>query len=356
MSRYRVVQCYTGGVGAEILRRMAGHPLMELVGVLVHDPAKVGQDAGVMVGSAPNGVMTTDSLDEIVALKPDGAIWSGKTYDVDAYARLLEAGINLYTGMGGYFIEGEPEEPKLAAAADKGQASFCAGGNIPGLISDVLPLFISGYTGRIRQIRAWQRNHVAGNHSLFQLSELLGIGRPPGASAAIERINQGWIKVATQGSRMVAKGMGLHWESARLADVEYALAPHDTVLPASGLAIAKGTVAGIRWTLAAGADGQEFYRLINEQTAMLGLGEDWRQTLDAPPWRVEIDGEPPLIGTFGWGAGAEPGHANTLLNAARAMNLLPQVIRARTGLLTVLDFPAAVAADGLADGLKEMHR
>jgi 4-hydroxy-tetrahydrodipicolinate reductase len=347
VGKWRVVQCYTGGIGSEIIRRLAGHPQLELVGVLVHDLAKAGKDSGTLAGVAPNGVLTTASLDDIIALKPDGAIWSGKTYDVDAYARLLEAGINLYTGMGGYFIEDEPEEPKLSAAATKGNASFCAGGNIPGLISDVLPLFLSGYTGRIRQLRAWQRNHVAGNHSAFQLSELLGIGRAPGASTLIQRVNQGWTSVATQGSRMIAKGMGLRWESVKLLDVEYALAPHSTVLAASGVTIEKGTVAGLRWTLAGYAAGREFYRLVNEQTAMLGLGDDWRQTLEAPAWHVEIDGDPPIVANFGWGAGAEPGLANTHLNAARALNMLPRVITARAGLLTVLDFPAAVAADGL---------
>jgi hypothetical protein len=346
--RHRVVQCYTGGVGSEIVRRMAGHPVMELIGVLVHDPLKSGRDAGELVGAAPNGVITTTSLDEIIALRPDGAIWSGKSYDIDAYARILGAGIDLYTGMGGYFIEGAPEEPRLAAAAAAGGASFCAGGNIPGLASDVLPLFVSGYCGRVRQIRAWQRNHVAGNHSRFQLVELLGLGRPPHSSPLLERVNAGWLSVAMQSSRMIAKGMGLAWESAGLIEVEHALAPRRAVLEGSGLVIEQGTVAGMRWTMAARANGREFYRLVNEQTAMLGLGADWRQSLEAPPWRVEIDGEPPVVCTFGWGPGAEPGHANTLLNAARAMNMLPRLIAAPPGLLTVLDFPAAAALDGLA--------
>jgi hypothetical protein len=52
---------------------------------------------------------------------------------------------------------------------------------------------------------------------------------------------------------------------------------------------------------------------------------------------------------LGWPPGAEPHQSNTLLNAARAMNMLPRVIAAKPGLLTVLDFPAAVAGDGLAE-------
>jgi 4-hydroxy-tetrahydrodipicolinate reductase len=320
---------------------------MELVGVLVHDVAKVGQDSGRLVGAAPNGVITTASLDDIIALRPDGIIWSGKLYDIDAYQKILAVGINLYTGMGGYFIEGAPEEPQLAAAARQGNASFCAGGNIPGLISDVLPLFLSGYTGNITQIRATQRNHVAGNHSLHQLTEFVGIGRPPGTNPIIDRVNAGWVSVAAQGSKLIAKALGLNWESIELLGVDYVLAPQRSVLEPSGLVIEAGHVAGIRWTVAARADGREFYRLTNELTALLALGADWRQTTAEPAWHVAIDGEPSLVCTLGWPDGAPPHQSNTKLNAARALNLLPRVIAARPGLLTVLDFPAAVAGDGL---------
>lgn len=330
---------------------MAGHPQMELVGVLVHEPAKAGQDSGVLVGGSANRVITTTSLDDIIALQPDGLIWSGKTYDVDAYTKILDAGINLYTGMGGYFIEDAPEGPRLAEAAVRGGSSFCAGGNIPGLVSDVLPLFLSGYTGRIRQIRATQRNHIASNKSLFQLVDFLGIGRPPGANPLMERANMGWTSVAAQGSKMIAKGMRLNWESIELISVDYALAPQRSVLEASGLVLEAGTVAGVRWTLAACANGREFYRLTNELTALLALGEGWRQTTTEPAWQVEIDGEPSLACTLGWPADAEPHQSNTRLNAARAMNMLPRVIAARPGLLTVLDFPAAVSGDRLAGPL-----
>jgi 4-hydroxy-tetrahydrodipicolinate reductase len=348
MQRLRIVQLYTGGIGSEIVRRLAGHPAMELVGVLVHDAGKAGRDSGELVGGPANGVISTASLDDIIALKPDGAIWSGREFAPEAVARLLEAGINVYSGSGGWFLEGTPEEPLLAGAAAKGNASLCAGGNIPGLVSDVLPAFLTGYTGRIRQIRASQRNHVANNHSAFQLSEQLGIGRAPGASSVVERMNRGWVGVASMGSKLLAKGMGLTWESAELVDVEYALAPRREVLAASGVVIEEGSVAGVRWTMAARADGREFYRLTNEQTAMLGLGEGWRQSTEAPAWRVEIDGEPPIVCTFGWPEGVEPHECNTLLNASRAMNVLPRLVDAPAGLLTVLDFPAAVSADGLA--------
>ncbi len=271
----RVAQLYTGGVGSEIVRRLAGHPQLELVGVLVHSAEKTGRDSGELVGVAPNGITTTQDVDEIIALGPDAAIHSGMLWDHELIGRLLEAGINVYTGMGGYYLPGQPEYDALQAAGLKGNASFAAGGNIPGLISDVFPLFLSGYTGRIRHIRAWQRNHVETYPSAAQLEQGLGIGLPPGSNDAEEMVDGGWV-----------------WAAARVA-------PHAVTLPTSGLHIAEGHVAALQWTFSGFAGDHEFLTITNEQSAMLGLGPGWRENHEEPPWRVEIDGEPPIVATFG---------------------------------------------------------
>jgi 4-hydroxy-tetrahydrodipicolinate reductase len=348
MKKLRVAQAYTGPVGSEIVRRLAGHPQMQLVGVLVHAEAKAGRDSGEVAGGAPNGIRTTRSLDEILALKPDGIIWSGLEFDVPAYVRILEAGINLYTGIGGYYLKGQPQEATLAAATEKGQSSFCAGGNIPGLISDILPLFLTGYTGQIRQIRAWQRNHMDHNPSAIQMQRGLGIGLPPGEHPYVEQLNAGFTSTIGQSARLVADCLKVSYEGIELLKVDYAIAPHRVVLQPSGLVIEKGTVANVRWTWAARADGREFYRMSNEQSTMLGLGEGWRATYEEPAYRVEIDGWPSMACTLGWPTGSDPATSNYSLNAARAVNIMPRLVAAPPGLLTAADFPAPVASDGLA--------
>ncbi len=346
MSRYRVAQCYTGPVGSEIVRRLENHPRLELVGVLVHHPEKLGRDSGELVGAARNGVITTGRLDEIIALRPDAVIWSGPTYDLDVFETILRAGINLYNGIGAFFLEGQPEEQRLHGAALGGGVSLAGGGNIPGLISDALPLFLSGYTGRIRQIRMWQRNDMSGGPSATQIASL-GIGHPPGQGPYAQYIDAAWLRSIEQSSRMVARAMGAHWESIRLDSVEYAVAEEDFTLPVSGLRIAEGAAAGVRWTLVASADGTEFYRLVNEQSTRLDHGPGWRTSFDEPAWRVEVDGDPPVVSTFGWPPGTDPGTACHELNAARALNVIPRLIEAPAGAISILDFPAPAAGDGI---------
>lgn len=354
MSRHRIAQCYTGPVGSAILRRLEHHPRLELVGVLVHHPEKVGRDSGELVGAAPTGVVTTDSLDEIIATAPDAIIWSGSTYDIDAFEAILCAGINLYNGIGAFFLEGQPEEQRLHTAAVKGGVSLAAGGNIPGLISDTLPLFLSGYTGRIRYLRMWQRNDMSSGPSAAQI-ESLGIGHPPGEGPYAKHIDAAWLHAIEQSSRMVARGIGARWDGIELEAVEYAVAQEHFVLPASGLEIEKGTAAGVRWTLVATADGREFYRLVNEQSTRLDHGDGWRTSYDEPAWRVEVDGDPPVVSTFGWPSGTDPGKACHDLNAARALNVIPRLVEARPGAVSILDFPAPAAGDGLSALVGEPH-
>jgi hypothetical protein len=341
----RVAQCYTGGVGSEIVRRLDGHPKMELVAVLVHSEQKAGRDSGELVGAAANGVITTMQLDDIIAAKPDAAIWSGLLFDEQSIIRLLEAGINVYTGYGAYFLDGEPEEPALAEACRKGNTSLAAGGNIPGLISDVLPIFLTGYTGRITHIRAQQRNHVATYPTPMQLQLGLGIGLEPNDPSASSDAD--WVKSMRQSAKMVAAALGIPYTDCVLSSKEYALAPSDIVLQPSGLEIPAGSVAAGRWTFSCYSGDHEYLTISNEQTAALGLGAGWRENHDDPAWRVEITGDPPIICTIGWPDGVDITRSIVLVNVARAMNTVPRLVEAPAGCVSVLDFPVVVAGDGL---------
>ena len=344
----RLAQLFTGGVGSEIVRRCAGHPELDLVAVLVHSEDKAGKDAGALVGAEPNGVVTTRSVDDVLAARPDAAIYSGMQWDVDLFVRLLRAGVNVYTGLGGYYLPGLPEFDPLDAAGREGDASFGAGGNIPGLISDVLPLFLTGYTGRIRAIRASQRNDVSTYESAAQIASL-GIARAPGDDPEIaEMIDVGFAGAMRQSANMIADGIGVECTDLVLAEKRVVLASEDFVLSGSGLVVRAGTVAGVEWTFVATAGDREFYTVSNQQTAALGLGPGWRQSHEEAPWRVEIDGEPSIVATLGWPPGAPPGKSTQLLNVSRAMNVIPRLVAARPGCVSVLDFPAVVAGDGLA--------
>jgi 4-hydroxy-tetrahydrodipicolinate reductase len=68
---YRVIQWSTGNVGIHALRLIARHPDLELVGLWVHSPEKVGVDAGTLAGIEPTGVLATNDVDALLALDAD---------------------------------------------------------------------------------------------------------------------------------------------------------------------------------------------------------------------------------------------------------------------------------------------
>jgi 4-hydroxy-tetrahydrodipicolinate reductase len=345
----RLAQLYTGSVGCEIVRRLAGHRNLELVAVLVHSEEKEGRDSGTLAGAAPNCIITTCSIDKVLAARPEAAIYSGIGVDVDLFARLLRAGINVYSGIGGVYLRGMPEFDLLDAAGREGNASFTAGGNIPGFISDAFPVFLTGYTGRIRAIRASQRNHVSTYPSAAQVRDGLCIGLTPEELAARATAHDaGFLRSMHQPANLVADALGIQCTDVVLADKRFALAREDVVLEGSGLLVKAGTIGGISWRFEAYSNERLYLTISNEQTAALGLGPGWRESHEPPSWRVEIDGEPPLVATCGFPQSIGAGGATFLLNVSRAMNTIPRLVAAPPGCVSILDFPVVSAGDGLA--------
>ncbi|WP_216694497.1 dihydrodipicolinate reductase [Dietzia psychralcaliphila] len=337
----KVVVCHTGGVGSQVVRLLLAHPQHELVGVLAHDESKVGRDVGELVGVAECGIRATDDVDELIALAPDCALWHGVVWHREVVARFLRAGINVYTGMGG-FDTPLGEDSGLLEACAEGRASLASGGNIPGLISDVLPLFLSGYSGNVRRIRATQRSHVADYPSAFQLSEYLNMGATLEEAERANAADAVWVTGMAQSARLVAEGLGVSYGHTVISAKEFAPATEDLVLPGSGLEVAEGAVAGVRRTFTTtSAEGAPFLDVVNEQTVALGLGAHWRQEVDQPNWTVEIDGDPSIRCELAVGHGSDPGQDPvTALNAARAVNFIREVVAAPPGFVSVLDVPA----------------
>jgi hypothetical protein len=356
----RVVVCHTGGVGSQAIRLLARHPTLDLVGVQVHSPAKDGRDVGDLVGIEPLGLRATRDLEDLVALRPDCALWLGTGWQPDIVARLLRNGINTYVNLGGWYLRDQPEFAVLEQACRQGCATLGAGGNIPGLVSDALPLFASGYVGEIRAIRAWQRNLVADYPSADRLRTGLGFGDPMPARSSTDDPEAGpgdrvWLSHIHKSALMVADGLGVPLDELRLTRKEYAAAPADLDLMPSGLHIAAGSVAGARWAFTGYSRGEPFYQLVNEQTAAAGLGPGWRATAEQPQWRVEIDGTPSVTVEFTTTAvDGGFGRPTVELNAARAVNFVPVLVAAPPGCRSLLDLPlvrgTSVPLRGETDG------
>ena len=130
----RVVHWGTGNTGRLALRGVLQHPDLELVGCYVHTPAKVGRDAGELVGLPPAGVVTTDDVDALLALDADCLCYLGDGIGpraagaVEEMSRFLRAGCNVVSTSLNQLVYPKTAAPELfdplEAACRAGGTSF----------------------------------------------------------------------------------------------------------------------------------------------------------------------------------------------------------------------------------------
>src|SRR5260370_16940778 len=109
----RVVECFTGSVGSQVIRLLAEHPQLDLIGVQVRSEAKDGRDAGELAGIGPIGIIATRSADELIALRPDAVLWLGDGWHPDVVARWLLPAVNTYANLPVLYLRYHPDYPIL---------------------------------------------------------------------------------------------------------------------------------------------------------------------------------------------------------------------------------------------------
>ena len=154
-----MVQWSTGHVGKHAIAGIDARPDLELVGLWVSNPDKVGKDAGELAGlDRTLGVAATNDTDALLALKPDCIVHTAWADDriTDALgdlARFLRAGINVVSSSPVFmqYPYGVADEmaADVIAAAHEGGASIFVNGIDPGFGNDALPLLVSGISERI---------------------------------------------------------------------------------------------------------------------------------------------------------------------------------------------------------------
>ena len=103
----RVVQFSTGNVGQHSLQAIIGRPDLELVGVHAASPNKIGRDAAELCGlSEPTGIIATDDIDALIALKPDCVVYTAQAETrpmeaIEQMSKFLAAGINVVATLDG---------------------------------------------------------------------------------------------------------------------------------------------------------------------------------------------------------------------------------------------------------------
>jgi hypothetical protein len=155
------VQWATGSVGVAAIKGVLEHPELELAGCWVHSNTKSGKDVGEIIGTAPLGVIATDSIDDVLTLDADAVVYAPLLPNVDGVAALLRSGKNVVTPLG-WFYPGEKEAAPLAVAAQAGNATLHGAGVGPGVATELFPLLLSVMSTGVTFVRSEEFSDLRG--------------------------------------------------------------------------------------------------------------------------------------------------------------------------------------------------
>lgn len=346
--KYRVVQWATGNVGSRSLRHVIEHRDLELVGVLVHGQDKVNKDAGELAGTAPTGVMATNSIEDVLALKPDCVLYMPHVCKIDDVCRILESGANVVsTRM--EFQNPAALDPataaRLEAACQKGGSSIHASGSSPGFITEALPLVMASIQRRLDHLQIDEFADCSSRNSPEMLFDMMGFGAAPGeASAAQLKHKEMSFGPSLQ---LVATTLGMPIERFEVTGAQ-GLARQDVHIAAG--VVRKGTVAATKSTLT----GYHLGKPIISMCTTWFVSDDV-DTSDGKPWEfrspsgwhVVMQGDCPLDVVITFPVALEDYAEMTPgLTANRPVNAVPYVCEASPGIKTTVDLPQIIARLG----------
>ena len=329
MTALRVVQWTTGKTGNAAVRGILGHPGLELVGCYAFSPDKVGRDVGTLVGLPPIGVLATNDIDALLALRPDCVSYMPYRPDFDHVARILESGVNVVTTM--YMLAGEgygaEVHQRIEDAARQGRSSLYATGVYPGH-APMVALAASAMCNRIDRLSILESLDMSG-YANEQMFRAMSIDLPiddPQAPAMIEA-NCGSFK---EQIRVLARALGVELDEIRF-EVEFGAA--NATKDFGFMTIGAGRIAGFKGVLSGMRDG----RSVIECRFVWKVGDDM-----TPNWPVEegyvleIEGDPSVrVGLAPMGE-----HFNGATTTAMpAVNAIPSVVAAPPGIVNHGELP-----------------
>ena len=341
---HRVVQWGTGNVGRHALRTILGRPALDLVGVRVYNPDKVGVDAGALVGAVDTGIRATDDVDAILALDADcvsysalGATEEGSGAVIDDLETLLHAGFNVVSSAPESLIYPKAAPPTVVerlerACAEGGSTLFVSGVN-PGFTMDVWPITMTRLSREIERIRVTEVLDMVGYTSRSAMY-FMGFGQPPDAPAPLDAMHSTPETSPFYASLlMTADAIGFELEDYRY-EREVGLAGQTFEVDAG--TIEQGTIAVVKmgvYGIARGRDvlaNEWVWRISNDVRPEWGIGEHWS---------MEIEGDPSMKLEVEARTRHDSSRVVSLAVATAIVNAIPTVCVAPPGLRSPLDLP-----------------
>ncbi|MFE6129300.1 dihydrodipicolinate reductase [Streptomyces sp. NPDC056437] len=346
----------TGNVGRAAIRAVEAHPALKLAAVIVHNPGKVGRDAGHLAGLTEElGVTATDDIDTVLAASPRAVVYaaSGDIRPDEAQAdivRALRAGAVVVTPAlyALYDQRNAPRElrdPVLAAIADGGGSLFVSGVD-PGWGNDVLPLLISGLGTSVDVIRCQEIFDYSTYDQPDSVRYLVGMGQPMDYEPLMLAPS---IPTMVWGGqiRLMARALGVELDEIRET---LDRCPLDTTVSTRTMGdFEAGTQGAVRFEVQGIVEGEA--RIVIEHVTRIhpSCAPHWPTPPDgAGAHRVIIEGRPRIEVTVeATDEGENRSAGGNATAVGRLVNAIDWLVEAEPGLYDALDVPLRAAVGRL---------
>jgi 4-hydroxy-tetrahydrodipicolinate reductase len=312
---------------------------LRLTGVIDNNPQLVGKDAGRLLGIGNIGIRISSAERLLRNADADVVIHSTIT-SIEAVSQqllpCLEKGMNVISTSEELIYPWKlyPDiSQEIDLAAKLNDASVIATGVNPGFTTDLLPLVLCGASERIDNIKITrvvdfsEYPHFRPPYMGFGMSHVEFEEKVHGS---VWDLGRNPLPGREQNIQLIADS--LDWELSEI-DIQYESVVSESKRPTKwGFEIEPGQVAGVTQIGRGFVDSIE--RITIESTAICHPDQD-EDNMRAGN-HIQIKGNPSHDLWLDGGTVERGGY----VSSARQVNLIPYIVQARSGLLTMRDLPA----------------
>ena len=203
----------------------------------------MGRDAAELCGWPElTGVLATNDVEALVALRPDACCYNPLWPDIDELVRLLESGINVCSSAA--WITGGKQSPadldRIRSACERGGSTIFGSGAHPGM-TNLVGMVLSGSCERVDEIRITESVDCSTYGRPAGIQSAMGFGKDPATPGLAESVRVE-SEVFAESAAMMADALGVQLDRMTF-DVTFTEATGETDL--GFMTIPAGTVGGV---------------------------------------------------------------------------------------------------------------
>ncbi|MGM0445618.1 MAG: 2,4-diaminopentanoate dehydrogenase [Bacillota bacterium] len=337
MGNIKVVLWGMGSMGSGMGKYLVDKKGVEIVGAIANRESKAGKDVGEFFGLDKEvGVKITNDPMSVITEDVDVVLQATSSFVKDVYPQIEEIVkrkvnvISIAEEMAYPMVESKEISEKIDKLAKENNVSVLGTGINPGFVLDLLIIALSGACAKVDKIEAARINDL----SPFGPTVM----RTQGVGTTVEEFEKG-IKDGSivghigflESINMIADRLGIE-----LDKVEQTREPivSETHRETEHVKVEPGMVAGCRHIARGYSDGKEVILL--EHPQQIHPGKEGTETGDY----IKIKGIPDINMSI---QPEIPGGIGTM---AVAINMIPVIVGAKAGLVTMKDLPVPAAMVG----------